>query len=153
LKMKIVVATNNGGLDDAVSPVFGRCPTYTVVECEDNEIKNSTVEENPGFSATGGAGIQAAQFVGSLSAEAVIAGNFGPNAVAVLSPMGVKMILEQGNVGEVVSKYLKGKLQPIADPTVGDHFGMGRGGSGGIGGFGRGQGRGGGQGRGRRGGG
>lgn len=150
--MKIVVGTNKGGLDDTVSPVFGRCPTYSVVECEGNEIKDSTVEINPGFSAAGGAGIQAAQYVSGLNAEAVIAGNFGPNAASVLNQTGVKMIQAQGNVKDVVSRYLKGELQPITAPTVKDHFGMGRGGSGGRGGYGRGQGRGGGQDRGRRGG-
>jgi predicted Fe-Mo cluster-binding NifX family protein len=137
--LKVVVATNQGGLDDMVSPVFGRCPTYTVVECEGNEIKDTTVQENPGFTAAGGAGIQAAQYVSNLKSEAVVAGNFGPNAAAVLSQTGIKLIQTQGNVREVVAKYLKGELQSLTGPTVRDHFGMGRRGLGGRGGFGRGR--------------
>jgi predicted Fe-Mo cluster-binding NifX family protein len=129
--MKIAVATNKGGLEDMVSPVFGRCQTYTLVECEGGEIKKTEAMANPGFTAAGGAGIQAAQYVGGLKPEAVIAGNFGPNAAAVLTQMGVKMVQAQGNAGEAVLKYMKGELKPTNTPTVRGHFGMGRRGFGG----------------------
>lgn len=150
--MRIVVATSSGGLGDRISPVFGRSQTYTVVECEGNEIKNSTVENNPCFSAAGGAGIQAAQYVSGFNAEAVIAGNFGPNADTVLNRASIKMVRAQGNVSDVVARYLRGELQPLNGPTVRDHFGMG-GGVAGRGGYGGGQVRGGGRDIGRRGGG
>ena len=39
--MKICVATNQGGLDDTVSAVFGRCQTYTFVDVEGKEIKDT----------------------------------------------------------------------------------------------------------------
>ncbi|HEB84959.1 MAG TPA: hypothetical protein ENI92_08175, partial [Bacteroidetes bacterium] len=83
--MRIVAATNRGGLDDTVSPVFGRCPTFTVLDAEGGEIVSHKVIQNPYAGAVGGAGIQAAQLVVNEGAEAVVAGSFGPNASNVLS--------------------------------------------------------------------
>lgn len=125
--MRICVATTKGGLDDNVAPTFGRCPTYTLVECEGTEIRDSSVVENSSANAMGGAGIQAAQYVAGQGAEAVIAGNFGPNSISVLSQSNVKSIQAQGIVGEVVTSYLKGELGPLAGSTVKGHFGMGPG--------------------------
>ncbi|MBD3260215.1 MAG: dinitrogenase iron-molybdenum cofactor [Candidatus Altiarchaeales archaeon] len=129
--MKIVVSTTNGGLEDSVCPVFGRCQRHTVIECSENEIKDTYVEDNPGFAAGGGAGIRAAQFIIDKQVDAVISGNFGPNAAAVLTQAGVKMILYQGLVKDAVEKYLDGKLNSVDAPTVDDHFGRGRHGFGG----------------------
>ena len=147
--MKVAVATMSGGLDDMVSPVFGRCQTFTLVECEGKEIKDAKVAENKSFNAAGGAGVQAAQFVAGEKAKAVISGNFGPNASAVLSSSEVEMIQAQGNVREVVEKYLKGELSPVSSSTVDLNYGKGGGpgfGGGRGGGFGRGRGGGMGQG-------
>ena len=36
--MKIAVSTTKGGLEDNVSQIFGRCPTFTLVEVNDKEI-------------------------------------------------------------------------------------------------------------------
>lgn len=145
--MKIAVATTNGGLDDTVSPVFGRCPTYTFVNWENDTIVDACIEGNPGATATGGAGIQAAQFVAGKNVQAAIAGNFGPKAAAVLNAAHVAMVSAQGTVKDIVSEYQTGKLAPAKQPTVGEHYGMGRGGRRGAE-MGAGQGRGGRRGRG-----
>jgi len=108
--MKIVVATNTGGLEDSVSPVFGRCQTFTVVEAEGKEIKRAEVVPNQFAAAVHGAGIQAAQWVASQGAKAVIAGNFGPNVTNILQQAGVEMVVAQGIVRDVVEKYLRGEL-------------------------------------------
>jgi len=109
--MKIIVATNKGGLEDDVSPVFGRCQTFTIVEVEGNEIKNVEVTPNQFTSAIHGAGIQTGQWVVSQRAKAVIAGNFGPNVTAILQQAGVEMVVAQGKVKDAVEKYLKGELR------------------------------------------
>lgn len=127
--MKIVVATTAGGLDDTVSPVFGRCPTFTVVDVEGKKIKNSSVIQNQYAGATGGAGIQAAQLVINQGAKAVIAGNYGPNASMVFNQAGVEMISAQGiSVRDAVTKYLEGELSPITAATMPMFGGMGIGG-------------------------
>jgi len=127
--MKIVVATTAGGLDDTVCPVFGRCPTFTVVDVEGKKIKNSSVLQNQYAGATGGAGIQAAQTVINQGAKAVIAGNYGPNASMVFNQAGVEMVSVQGiNVRDAVTKYLEGELSPVTTATAPMFGGMGMGG-------------------------
>lgn len=136
--MKIAVATMKGGLEDNVSPFFGRCANYTMVECENKEFKEVTVLDNPAMSAAGGAGIQAAQYVADEGCSAAAAGNFGPNAAAVLKAANVEMIQAQGNVREVIEGYINGELKPVDSATVdlnyGKNAGFGRGLGGGRGG-------------------
>lgn len=129
---KVVVATQKGGLDDQVSPVFGRCQTYTIVEIEGDEVKGAEVVQNQYANAMSGAGIQAAGFVANQGADAVISGNFGPNVASVLNQSGVDMIQSSGgSVKEAVQKYLNGQLQPVtqatSQPMSGSGRGMGRG--------------------------
>lgn len=143
-KVKICIATTQGGLEDQVSPVFGRCPTFTFVETEGKEIKNVEVIQTQFAGAMGGAGIQAAQFVANKGANVVIAGNYGPNAFPILNQAGVDVVSMHGiTVKDAVMKYLEGELKPIAQPSAPRFGGMGGGR-----GMGRGIGRGGGRGRG-----
>jgi len=145
--MRICIATNQGGLEDQVSPVFGRCPTFTFVDVEDKEIKNVEVIPNEFAGAMGGAGIQAAQLVANKGANVVIAGNYGPNAYPILNQAGISVVSAQGNVKEVVMKHVNGELPEITQSTAPRFGGMGMGRGGG-----RGMGRGGGRGMGRGGG-
>jgi predicted Fe-Mo cluster-binding NifX family protein len=150
--MKICVATTKGGLEDNVSPIFGRCPAYTFVEVEGKEIKNTEVVQNQFAGAAGGAGIQASQFVAGSGSNVVIAGSYGPNALPILNQAGIKIVSMQGiSVKDAVMKYLNGEL-PEVSPATGPAYGGIPGGGIGCGGAGRGGGFGGdhGSGRGRR---
>ncbi len=123
--MKIAIATNKGGLEDNISPTFGRCPTYTITEATKENITTSEVIENKFAAEMGGAGIQAAQFIVNLGADAAISGNFGPNAAAILTNAGVKMISAQGKVTDVIKSYLSGEIKPVTAATVPSHGGLG----------------------------
>jgi len=126
-KEKIVVATQGpGGLDDYVSPVFGRCPTYTIVDIENGKITNVSVQQNPAMMSPMGAGIQAAQTIANLGANVAIAGNFGPNAFTALTSLGIKVIagVMGIKVKDAVERYIAGKLQPITVPTAPMHMGL-----------------------------
>lgn len=129
--MKIAAATTRGGLDDVVSPVFGRCPTFTLVDVEDGEVVTHEVVENPYAGAMGGAGIQAAQLIISKGAQAILAGAFGPNASNVFSQGGVQTVPARGPVKGNVLGFAAGRLTPSLGPTVaafaGRGAGMGRG--------------------------
>ena len=125
---RIVVATQQGGLDDQVSPVFGRCQTYTIVDAEEGEVGNTEVVQNQYANAMSGAGIQAAGFAANQGAEAVIAGNFGPNVASVLNQSGVTMVPASGiSVKEAVRDYLEGELEPVSEATSAAKRGMGGG--------------------------
>ncbi len=141
---RLVVATGQGGLEDQVSAVFGRAPTFTVVEIQDGKITDTSVIPNPHKDAPSGAGIQAAQLAASKTPRAVLAGNFGPNVSGVLSQAGVEMLPVSGiTVGEAVDAYVAGSLSTSAGPSgaFGSGQGMGRGAGRGLGrGTGRGRG-------------
>jgi predicted Fe-Mo cluster-binding NifX family protein len=144
--MKLAISTTKGGLEDNVAAVFGRCATFTIVEVDGKEVKLIEVVENEFASATGGAGVQAAQKVANLGVEAIISGNFGPNAFTILDQAGVKLVQADGNVKDLALKYAKGGLKPLdqASRPVFGGMGQGRGGGQGrgcVGGQGHGRGR------------
>ena len=113
--MKVVVCSEGPGLDADTSPVFGRCPMYVFV---DTDTMNVVSISNPAQNAPGGAGIEAAQFVVSEGAQAVIAGNVGPNACTVLSGAGVPVYLvTQSTVAQAVEDYRLGSLSQLSPST------------------------------------
>lgn len=135
--MRFIVATREGGLDDFVSQAFGRAPTFTIVDTDENgNIINVQVIQNPGYSAPRGAGIQAAQFCIDEKADVVIAGQFGPNSFRVLQAAGIRFVSAPPTmtVEQSIRAYLRGELtQPILGTEGGDMGrGMGKGKGGGV---------------------
>jgi len=123
--MKIAVTANGADLDAPASPIFGRCPTYILV---DTETMQYEAIANPAVSAGGGAGVQAAQFVIERGAQAVVTGNVGPNAFGVFRAGGIPVYLfKEGTVQQAVKACKSGLLSSINDATVSAHAGMGRG--------------------------
>ena len=122
--MKICVCANTPDLDSQVSPVFGRCPYFLIVDKETEEFK---AIPNAALQAGRGAGVAAAQVVVSEKAEVVICGNFGPNAFSVLQMSGIKIYpgVFGLTIKQVIDKYNKGELKEIKTPTAPGHFGLG----------------------------
>jgi len=125
--MRLLVSTSKGGVDDLICPMFGRCPTFTLLEVDEKEKKvlKAEVIPNPGAMAGGGAGIAAAQAVINSGASSLITGNCGPNAMAVLMQAGISVYSYTGKVEDAVTKLLEGKLPSFTAPNVPGHFGMG----------------------------
>jgi len=137
--MKIVVTTEGNNLDAPTSPRFGRCPTLIFVETETMAFE---AMPNPAMSTSGGAGIQAAQFVVEHAAEVVLTGNVGPNAADVLQAAGVAVHLNSEiSVRAAVEAFKAGRLPIARGANVEAHAGMGMGRARGRG-TGRGMGRG-----------
>ena len=147
--MKVAVSSMGKGLASQVSPVFGRCPWFVIVETDGKKITGHKDVKNASAMQAGSAGIMAAQQAGNDGAEAVISGAVGPRAFAVFSQLGITAYQSiAGTVEGNVKALLEGKLQPISAPGA-MGLGMGRGLGLGMG-MGRRGGRGGGFGRGRR---
>jgi len=126
--LKVAVASQGqGGLNDMVSPMFGRCPTFTIVEIENGEIKGVNVVPNQAAYAMQGAGIAAVQALANMGVNAILAGSFGPNAFAVCSQAGIQMIQVQPGtrVEDAVQSFISGKLRPVSAPTAPMHRGIG----------------------------
>ena len=161
--MKICITATGQTLDDNVDPRFGRCAYFIIVDLDSMDFE---AIENPNVAASGGAGIQSAQFISEKGAKAVLTGNCGPNAFQAFSAAGIEVIAGvDGPIRVAIEKYKIGSLSSASEPSVPNHFGMtpnsdpapasgqrgmGRG-MGGGGGMGRGMGRGGAGGGGGRG--
>lgn len=123
--MRICVSAVANNLDAQLDPRFGRCPYFVIVDSENMQFE---AIPNMASSATGGAGIQAAQTIANKGVKVVITGNVGPNAFQALSAAGIRIVTGAfGNVREVVEKYKRGELNETSSPTVRGHFGLGMG--------------------------
>lgn len=123
--MKICVSATSDSLDANIDSRFGRCPYFVIVDADTMEFEAVL---NDSLNAAHGAGIQAAQTVVNKGVDIVITGNVGPNAFNVLSATGIKVVTRaSGTVRDAVTEYKNGKLQEVNNPTVGGHFGMGKG--------------------------
>jgi predicted Fe-Mo cluster-binding NifX family protein len=121
--MKICITSAGNNLTASVDPRFGRCQYFMFV---DSGTMQFEAAGNPAFAA-GGAGIQAAQFVGNKGVEVVLTGDVGPNAFQALQAAGVKIITGvSGSVKEAVEKFQKGELKYTGSPSVESHAGMRR---------------------------
>ncbi len=120
--MKIAVSTSTADLDSLVDPRFGRAASFVIV---DTKTEEWSAYPNPALDVSGGAGVQAAQFIASHGAQAIISGGFGPNAYSTLSAGGVKMFqVPSGTVftaRELLVRYRRGQLQQLSAPTNPGH--------------------------------
>ena len=121
--MKIVITSSVENLDGDMDPRFGRCANFIVVDTETLEFE---AIPNPAVSAPGGAGIQAAQFIAEQKVDAVVSGNYGPNAYGVLSAASMDLYQAQSimTIREVVEAFKAGELQKVGQPTSRSHSGM-----------------------------
>ena len=88
--MKIIVTATAPEIEAPVDPRFGRGAYFIVV---DTETMHWQAHANQGVNAAGGAGSQAAQFAAQQGVEAIISGDFGPNAYIALAAAEIKMYL------------------------------------------------------------
>jgi predicted Fe-Mo cluster-binding NifX family protein len=107
--MKVAFTVNTQAENPSLERRFGRCPYFLVV---DTETQKRTLLSNPGLDSPHGAGTQAAQFLVGENIEAVISGDIGPNAYAVLNAAGVEMFSAgMGQVDALLADFQAGNLQ------------------------------------------
>lgn len=121
--MKIGVSATSPGLDAQIDPRFGRCQYFIIV---DSDAMSCESCENASMAASGGAGIQAAQFIANKGVEVVLTGNVGPNAHTTLEAAGIRIITGvNGTVRDAVEAYKRGALADAASgPAVQSYYGM-----------------------------
>ncbi|MBP2134568.1 putative Fe-Mo cluster-binding NifX family protein [Methanomicrobium sp. W14] len=109
MKRLVVAGMGNGSPDDSVSPVFGRCGTFCVVDLSGNKVKTSTVISNEAVDRPGSAGLIAADSVVKLGADAVVAGDFGRMSTRVFMDSGIKQyIIRNATVSEAIERMISG---------------------------------------------
>ena len=107
VKRRIAVATDGkNGLGDTVSNVFGRAPTFTIVDAEDENIISVRVLENPTLSYKHGAGPIAIKMLIDDGVEVVLANELGVGASEILENHNIIFIPAKPgtNVEETVKK-------------------------------------------------
>jgi len=116
--MKVAIATDNG----MVSEHFGRCPSYTIADIEDSEIKNKTLTDNPGHEPG-----KIPAFLNDLGVKVIIAGGMGPRAVGFFNDYKIQVIMgATGSVETIISNYANNTLK-TGDSTCTDGGGKGYG--------------------------
>lgn len=109
--MKLCVPTmEKGGLDDNVSPHFGRAPTFTVIDLDTDEVK---VIKNRS-EHMGGLG-KPPEHLAKTGSKVMICTGLGPRAIQMLTTYGIEVYVgASGTAGNAVHMWREGKLRPAS---------------------------------------
>jgi predicted Fe-Mo cluster-binding NifX family protein len=112
--MRIAVSANeNSGLDSTISPHFGRCPYFALVDVEDGTISGVQNIANPYYSQHQPG--QVPGFIRSQQADVMLSGGMGGRAVAFFQQYGIQPVTgASGTVGQSVEMFLSGQLTGTA---------------------------------------
>ena len=108
--MRIAIsADDKNGLASVVSPHFGRCPHYILVDVEGQEVKAVQAVDNPyyGQHAPG----QVPGFIQSQGANVMVTGGMGRRAIGFFEQYGIEAVTGAlGTVHYALECYLGGAL-------------------------------------------
>lgn len=105
--MKVAISTENG----YVSPHFGRCPSYTIVEIREGKIIGREEIPNPGHQPGFLPG-----YLAERGVHRIIAGGMGPRAQDLFAQNHIETITGvQGQIDDVIGKFLKNELEAGED--------------------------------------
>jgi predicted Fe-Mo cluster-binding NifX family protein len=109
--MRIAVsADNKNGLDSIVSPHFGRCAHFVLVDLDGQEVGQVREVDNP-FYGNHQPG-QVPGFIASLGANVMLTGGMGGRAILFFQEYGIKGVTgAYGTVRQSVERYLGGQLK------------------------------------------
>ncbi len=101
------------GLDAPISPHFGRCPYFTVVELDENEVRTVESVPNPYFANHQPGEVPG--FINSLKADVMLSGGMGGRAVAFFQSFGITPATGASGIArEALQMYLAGNLSGAA---------------------------------------
>ncbi len=100
---KIAIPSNGNN----VATHFGRCPSYTIVEIEDNEVINKKEISNPGHKPG-----FLPRFLKDKGVDCVITGGMGRKAKNLFDNESIKVVTGvTGSVDKALENYLNDKLE------------------------------------------
>jgi predicted Fe-Mo cluster-binding NifX family protein len=108
--MRVAIsADNNNGLDSVVSPHFGRCPYFVLVELEGPDVKSLRAVDNPYYGNHRPGQVPA--FINSHGVDVMLTGGMGRRAIAFFEQFGVRPVTgASGTVRQSLERFLGGSL-------------------------------------------
>jgi predicted Fe-Mo cluster-binding NifX family protein len=125
-----VSADDNRGLDGVVSPHFGRCPYYVLIDVEGTAVQAVSAVANPYYEQHQRG--QVPGFIHSQGAEVMLTGGMGRRALGLFEQYRVEAVTgAYGTVRRALECYLGGELRGAdacgksgghgQEPLAGDH--------------------------------
>jgi predicted Fe-Mo cluster-binding NifX family protein len=117
--MRIILTASSPIIDSNIDPRFGRCEYLLVVDTETMQWES---HPNPGLTASGGAGIKAAQFAANQHVAVVVSGDFGPHAFNALQAGGIAIYLygDCTTISQAIERFKNNQLEQVGGPTHGE---------------------------------
>ena len=111
--MRIAVsADDRNGLDSVVSPHFGRCPHYILVDMDGHEVKAVNAVDNPHYGQHGPGVVPG--FIHSQGVDVMLTGGMGGRAIAFFEQLGIEAVTgASGTVRRALELYLDGQLRGV----------------------------------------
>lgn len=109
--VKVAIPSDNpGGLEAPVSPHFGHCDLYTIVEMDEQGIRNVSTMANPPHEE--GGCLAPVQLLADSGVQKLLAGGMGRRPLAGFNQAGIKVYLTDSpsTVGQSVQALRDDKL-------------------------------------------
>lgn len=117
--MRVAISTDG----DYVSAHFGRCPQFTIVDIEEDKVKDKEVLDNPGHHPG-----FLPQFLQKKGVDAIVAGGMGQRAVGLFAEVGIEIVVGiSGRIDEVIKQLTEGTLkggESLCKPGAGKGYGL-----------------------------
>jgi predicted Fe-Mo cluster-binding NifX family protein len=109
--MRIAVsADDSNGLESVVSPHFGRCPYYVLVDVEGQAVKQITALPSPFYGQHQPGEVPG--FIHGQGANVMLTGGMGRRAIGFFQQFGIEAVTgASGTVRHALEQYLGGQLE------------------------------------------
>lgn len=113
VSMRVAIpAESKSGLESPVSPHFGRCPAFIIVELEGELIKAVDEVDNP-FYGNHSPG-QVPAFIKSQGADVILVGGMGRRALAYFDQYSIEAVMSTGrSVRLALEGFLQGRVEEV----------------------------------------
>ena len=117
--MKIAISTDG----EFVSQHFGRCPSFTIADIENNKLVKKEIVANPGHEPG-----FIPQFLHEKGVKCIVAGGMGQRAVGFFNELSIEAIVGiSGKVDDVIEELKRGTLkggESTCAPGAGKGYGV-----------------------------
>lgn len=111
--MRVAIsADDDNGLDSVVSPHFGRCPYYVLIDLEGREVTQVSAVENPYYGQHAPGVVPG--FIRGQGVDVMLTGGMGRRAIAFFGQYDIEAVTgASGMVRQALEQYLGGELQGV----------------------------------------